>query len=502
MRIRDDDLKILFNGKPEIERLYNDVINKKIDKSYVFDDKKDEVNAFIKLCGDERMFETFLPENPEGIWDNDIQDYVPQYDEEYIKEQEKQIKNCTITLKLSAYENEKTINLYELISMIYLGRGIDNNSIENQKDLQRELNKKENQFKNEFIDKNATRGNFKDLINSINHLYAQTPHFAIHYNLYDLARCDFSTAFKYPNGKNVCIGDIIKVKSHTKDPFDNTFSLKSNEETFIVKFDYKGEDGCYLQSKEHSKLMSYLKDEPYKKKVIEKICNIYEYKRGLEKDYEYTQELNIDENLSKDIQMRQNDSDVFYNEHTILNYQFDDETFKLYHNQINEFIGLCKKGGVIENFINSTLGKRISENVSITLYDSGYGFGGAKIETIKLNDLIALAMKKDITNQNELISQIGQHNTQSFWESFEKDLLAISKQIKDYEKDKAVLIPEAKQRIPKEILAKLDKLNKDYQCRNLYKSDENKYQIKNTQALENIAQFYRTHTQYTQSRTQ
>lgn len=242
--------------------------------------------------------------------------------------------------------------------------------------------------------------------------------------------------------------------------------------------------------------MSYLKDEPYEKKVIEKICNIYEYKREREKDYEYTQDLHIDENLGKNIQMNKADADVFYDKHTILSYQYTDkfdESFKLYHNQINEFIELCKKSGVIEDFINSTLGKKISENISITLYDSGYGFGGAKIKKLNLNDFITLAMKKDINNQNELITYIQQHNTQSFWESFEKNLLAINKQIKDYEKNKAILIPEAKQRIPKEILAKLDKLNEDYRCRNLYKSDENKYQIKNTQALENIAQFYQAH---------
>lgn len=82
-----------------------------------------------------------------------------------------------------------------------------------------------NGFKNEFIDENATRGNFKDLINNIDYLYkinnpksaiihTQTPRFVSNYNLYDNARCDFSTVFKYPNGKNICIGDIIKIKSY------------------------------------------------------------------------------------------------------------------------------------------------------------------------------------------------------------------------------------------------------------------------------------------------
>lgn len=102
------------------------------------------------------------------------------------------------------------------------------------------------------------------------------------------------------------------------------------------------------------------------------------------------------------------DADTFYDKNTILFYQRTidpdklDETFKLYHNQINEFIGLCKKNNIIQSFINDPLGKDISKNISISLYDSGYGFGGAKIERVSLNDFMTLAMNKDISNQNGL----------------------------------------------------------------------------------------------------
>lgn len=335
-----------------------------------------------------------------------------------------------------------------------------------------------------FIDEYSQRNSFKDLIKNLHYfykiahqksaiIYTETPRFATHYNLYDNAKCDFSTPFKYLNGKNICIGDIIKVKRYLKNDLSDSFS-KKGEETFIVRFDSlceKGEDGCFLKGNDYSRTMSYLNDERYEKKDIEKICNIYEYKRELEKNWQYTQELNIDENLSKGIQMKEThsgkDADIFYDKNTSLLYRHTidpdklDETFKLYHNQINEFIGFCKRH-TAESFINDHLGKEISKNISINLYDSGYGFGGAKIEKLSLYDFITLAMNKDITNQNELIAQIQKQNTQSFWEKFEKDLSSVSKDISNYEKNKAVLIPEAKERIPKEILAKIEKLNNDF----------------------------------------
>lgn len=167
------------------------------------------------------------------------------------------------------------------------------------------------------------------------------------------------------------------------------------------------------------------------------------------------------------------------------------------HNQIDEFIGLCKKSNIIQSFINDPLGKDISKNISISLYDSGYGFGGAKIERVSLNDFITLAMNKDISNQNELISHIEQQNTQNFWENFEKDLLSVNKDIQNYEKNKSVLIPEAKERIPKEILAKINTLDKDFQRESAYKT----YQIKNTQALENISKFYQMHAHQSRANT-
>lgn len=206
---------------------------------------------------------------------------------------------------------------------------------------------------NEFINENTKKNTFKDLIENIHYfhtianpqnavIHTETPRFATNYNLYDNSKCDFLTPFKYPNGKNVCIGDIIKVKTYSKDEFSDTFN-KKGEKTFIVKFDSrceinKGKDGCFLWN-EYAESMSYLNDEKHTKKDIEKICNIYEYKRDLEKNWEYTKELNIDENLSKTIQMRKThsgkDADTFYDKNTILFYQRTidpdklDETFKL-----------------------------------------------------------------------------------------------------------------------------------------------------------------------------
>ena len=92
-------------------------------------------------------------------------------------------------------------------------------------------------FKSEFINENApkhTKDSFKDLLenihffNKIAHpqsaaIHTQIPRFVTNYNLYDNKQCDFSTPFKYPNGKNICIGDIVKIEGYDK--------------PFIVKFD-------------------------------------------------------------------------------------------------------------------------------------------------------------------------------------------------------------------------------------------------------------------------
>ena len=136
MKLIEPNLKILFKNKPEIERIFNDTNKRKIDKSYYFDSEKDEINAFIELCKDERMFETIFPNDPLGIYDYDKQDFVPEYDEIYQQEQEEQMRNCSITLKFS---NSKTIKLYDLVMMIFLGRECDNNVINNQKDLEEQL---------------------------------------------------------------------------------------------------------------------------------------------------------------------------------------------------------------------------------------------------------------------------------------------------------------------------------------------------------------------------
>lgn len=138
MKLTEQNLKILFKNKPEIERIFNDTNKRKIDKGYIFDSEKDEINAFIKLCKDDRMFETIFPNDPLGRYDYNIEDFIPEYDEIYKQEQEQQMSDCSITLKFSN-SNSKIIKLYDLVIMIFLGRECDNNVINNQKDLENQL---------------------------------------------------------------------------------------------------------------------------------------------------------------------------------------------------------------------------------------------------------------------------------------------------------------------------------------------------------------------------
>lgn len=138
MKLTEQNLKILFKNKPEIERIFNDTNERKIDKGYIFDSEKDEINAFIELCKDDRMFETIFPNDPLGRYDYNIEDFISEYDEIYKQEQEQQMSDCSITLKFSN-SNSKIIKLYDLVIMIFLGRECDNNVINNQKDLENQL---------------------------------------------------------------------------------------------------------------------------------------------------------------------------------------------------------------------------------------------------------------------------------------------------------------------------------------------------------------------------
>lgn len=98
-------------------------MNEKLIKAISLIVKKDEINAFIELCKDDRMFETIFPNDPLGRYDYDIEDFIPEYDEIYKQEQEQQMSDCSITLKFSN-SNSKTIKLYDLAIMIFFGQGM------------------------------------------------------------------------------------------------------------------------------------------------------------------------------------------------------------------------------------------------------------------------------------------------------------------------------------------------------------------------------------------
>lgn len=96
--------------------------------------------------------------------------------------------------------------------------------------------------------------------------------------------------------------------------------------------------------------------------------------------------------------------------------------------------------------------------------------------TLPFNELLTEINKGTIKDDENLYNYYLKHfdkqNPQQKlgdFKDFEKDLLAINKQITYYESKKSVLLAEAKQRIPKEILAKLDKLSEKNKQKYNYK---------------------------------
>lgn len=311
-------------------------------------------------------------------------------------------------------------------------------------------------FKSEFIDENApkhTKDSFKDLLENIHFFYkiahpqsavihTQIPRFVTNYNLYDNKQCDFSTPFKYPNGKNICIGDIVKIEGYDK--------------PFIVKFDgayevNQGKDGCYLWNEQNHYRFDFDKS-----KKIEQISNVY--MRHI--SFGEFVENKANETLVKDITPHKIDKKIFYDKNTILKWNYDESAFKLYHNQINEFIQFCKNNDTIESFIKDPLGNKISKNISITLYDSGFGFYGAKVEKTNLNQLITFAMRNDINDQNELLQNLNENSQEKEFQKFIEDNIALSNKIIEFEKKESIYLPEARTRIFKEIANDISKLDK------------------------------------------
>ena len=388
-------------------------------------------------------------------------------------------------------------------------------------------------FKSEFIDKNApkhTKDSFKDLLENIHFFYkiahpqsvaihTQIPRFVTNYNLYDNKQCDFSTPFKYPNGKNICIGDIVKIESYDK--------------PFIVKFDgayevNQGKGGCYLWNGQNHYRFDFDKS-----KKIEQISNVYIHHISFGEFVENK----ANETLVKDITPHKIDKKIFYDKNTILKWNYDESAFKLYHNQINEFIQFCKNNDIIESFIKDPLGNKISKNISITLYDSGFGFYGAKVEKTNLNQLITFAKRNDINNQNELLSKIANDkfmnkfaqecadylekiekrsiltleelqkttSPEEFkkiidtrYNEFTQHTLKLGDEIKDYENKFSVLLPDAKVQNYRKIMHNIYKMQDTWKKYKKYFAEKDRSIL--TDSSTTILNFIRNDKYHTQNK--
>lgn len=207
----------------------------------------------------------------------------------------------------------------------------------------------------------------------------------------------FETPFKYTNGESICVGDIVKI-SYESDK-GKEYSQKTDKGTFIVKFDgaCETEDDYYLWDGEHSKRF----DE---RENIEKITNVYAYLIYKQLDERsspiaivleryYNNEIN--EVFTKDISPHR--SDDLYEKNIYLKWEYDNDKFKLEHNEIDEFIQFCKKSlkysHSVESLIDSPKVKETNIQLRI-LYN--------KIENITLNDFVKFCLKDEIANEKDL----------------------------------------------------------------------------------------------------
>lgn len=85
-------------------------------------------------------------------------------------------------------------------------------------------------------------------------------------------------------------------------------------------------------------------------------------------------------------------------------------------------------------------------------------------------------------------------------QTLEKMLFNISNEIKEYQRCKDILYPEAKQRIPKELVKKINEFSEwiqiDTKMASIIQNE-----AKNTQALENISKFYQMHAHQSRANT-
>lgn len=124
---------------------------------------------------------------------------------------------------------------------------------------------------------------------------------------------------------------------------------------------------------------------------------------------------------------------------------------------------------------------------------------------LPLNELLEQINKGTIENEKDLLNyhlnkQSTQQRSLDELKDFQKDLQVISKQIKDYERQKSVLLPDAKVRIPQEIANKLEKIRINYATSAITSQQLDTYFAQNPNIAQNITKFQQNYL--TQSKSQ
>ena len=329
------------------------------------------------------------------------------------------------------------------------------------------------------------------------------------YQLDSRAEINFETDFFYNDGSKVCLGDRV--------------SYQGNDKVFMVKFDEKREmisqntyDGIvkdemdlftdrvflYNSEEKHNHNLMFIGNQPLKK-----LGNVYNetllYKeQNLEFKKAGTGNLVIQKHNNLEIRG--------------YDYHYHDK-IHIYHDELQEFIDLCKSNPSIQKFKDDPISKDIEIRHESKLNDFPHF-------SVNLNAFIELSMRNDIQTKEQLYKVALQQSkeqlykaalqTQPHKQSYDSKIKELNqidkekayklknefydlfyfpknenadlikevqdthnhltkimhdliKQIDDFEKKKAVLLPDAKERKIKEIFEKIHKRQFEWKEKNL-----------------------------------